>query len=542
MEAKYGLLVLTFYVAIFTGAKCDIYTSIQKITALAEMEDKLFKEFEVFLQKSDTKGEIVPDTVIRFYNERKTDGHLDKCLDMAHPVRAFYIQHRVYNEWGAMIEDLKANKTIALQPTVAGFLHKYKSVMTSLGFWPALGDVAGAADNILRLWNVYDLNVKDIINGEIASTMSRPLKKNEIEFITGTAKNLEMVYYHLSLLSELYNRTQDEAEKENYRKRLNKEYYLIKTRTSSTLLAPTLAYTDFQRFQAHNLVIKEATRSSISQDDINSFFAPPNTFMKLCRGPAKSKIVESKLRCFLRKTAIPIYMAKEEVVNYTPRISLFHDVISNDDIRQLKKAGTKKLTHSRTGGGYVTRLRVSQTGWVYDQAIPQVSRRLARRIANIVNLDTTFRSKASPVEPWQVLSYTTGGYYGEHIDPDIGDEFLWNMTEAVQGPRALWRKHTGQRIATWMFYLSDVEAGGATVFPKLEARVPVVKGAAAFWYNLTPSGKIDRRTQHAGCPVILGSKWVCNKWIHEVSQEFKRPCGKTVASEDVYEDEYMPPY
>lgn len=109
----------------------------------------------------------------------------------------------------------------------SGFLHKYKSVMTSLGFWPALGDVAGAADNILRLWNVYDLNVKDIIDGEIASTMSRPLKKNEIEFITGTAKKLEMVYYHLSLLSELYNRTQDEAEKENYRKRLNKEYYLV---------------------------------------------------------------------------------------------------------------------------------------------------------------------------------------------------------------------------------------------------------------------------------------------------------------------------
>lgn len=99
--------------------------------------------------------------------------------------------------------------------------------MTSLGFWPALGDVAGAADNILRLWNVYELKVKDIINGEIASTMSRPMKKNEIEFITQTAKNLEMVYYHLSLLSELYNRTEDEAEKENYRKRLNKEYYLV---------------------------------------------------------------------------------------------------------------------------------------------------------------------------------------------------------------------------------------------------------------------------------------------------------------------------
>lgn len=65
MGAKYGVLVFTFYVAIFTGAKCDIYTSIHKITALAEMEDNLFKEFEVFFQKSDTKGEIVPDSVIR---------------------------------------------------------------------------------------------------------------------------------------------------------------------------------------------------------------------------------------------------------------------------------------------------------------------------------------------------------------------------------------------------------------------------------------------------------------------------------------------
>lgn len=51
-------------------------------------------------------------------------------------------------------------------------------------------------------------------------------------------------------------------------------------------------------------------------------------------------------------------------------------------------------------------------GWVYDQAIPQVSRRLARRIANIVNLDTTFRSKASPVEPWQVRL--------KNIDPPSG--------------------------------------------------------------------------------------------------------------------------
>lgn len=31
-------------------------------------------------------------------------------------------------------------------------------------------------------------------------------------------------------------------------------------------------------------------------------------------------------------------------------------------------------------------------------------------------------------------------------------------------------------------------------------------------------------TRHAACPVIVGSKWVANKWIHESGNEFRRPC------------------
>ena len=32
-------------------------------------------------------------------------------------------------------------------------------------------------------------------------------------------------------------------------------------------------------------------------------------------------------------------------------------------------------------------------------------------------------------------------------------------------------------------------------------------------------------TRHAACPVLVGVKWVSNKWIHEVGNEFRRPCG-----------------
>ena len=35
----------------------------------------------------------------------------------------------------------------------------------------------------------------------------------------------------------------------------------------------------------------------------------------------------------------------------------------------------------------------------------------------------------------------------------------------------------------------------------------LLQNAAGFWYNIKLSGELDKRTMHAGCPVLLGSKW-----------------------------------
>ena len=73
--------------------------------------------------------------------------------------------------------------------------------------------------------------------------------------------------------------------------------------------------------------------------------------------------------------------------------------------------------------------------------------------------------------------------------------------------------------------MSNVQAGGATVFPHLGVTLWPRKNSAAFWYNLYKSGDGDLLTRHAACPVLVGSKWVSNKWIHEIGQEFRKPCG-----------------
>ena len=61
----YCVLILLIVSVNILTVYCKTFNSIQKLTALAEMEDKLFKDFEVFLQRSDKREEIVPEAVIR---------------------------------------------------------------------------------------------------------------------------------------------------------------------------------------------------------------------------------------------------------------------------------------------------------------------------------------------------------------------------------------------------------------------------------------------------------------------------------------------
>ena len=82
----------------------------------------------------------------------------------------------------------------------------------------------------------------------------------------------------------------------------------------------------------------------------------------------------------------------------------------------------------------------------------------------------------------------------------------------------------GVRMITFMIYLTDVEAGGHTVFPQAGISVKPVMGSALYWFNAGAKYNYDSRSFHLGCPVLYGNKWIANKWIKQLASFESYPC------------------
>ena len=72
----------------------------------------------------------------------------------------------------------------------------------------------------------------------------------------------------------------------------------------------------------------------------------------------------------------------------------------------------------------------------------------------------------------------SGGFIELHIDSNsrTKNELDYNKPEE-------WLIQS-ERLMTFMVYLSDVEAGGHTVFPNLGLSIPPVRGSALFWHTV----------------------------------------------------------
>jgi len=244
--------------------------------------------------------------------------------------------------------------------------------------------------------------------------------------------------------------------------------------------------------------------------------------------------VASGLSSRPQHTAVP---PEVHVVSWKPRIFYLPGFLSGaeaDRLQELSQArGLERSTvvGDESGGNdrrdSVSEVRTS-TGVFLSSSEDPLLKALDGRLARYSRLPP------ENGEAMQVLHYDPGQLYRPHLD--AFDE------QAMQGSNG----RGGQRAATVLMYLGDVEEGGETHFPEAvplgdagevdpdtgrPLRAPghpntcggveqhtglavhPKKGDAVLFYTVKEDGTVDSRSMHAGCAVVKGEKWTATKWI-----------------------------
>lgn len=194
------------------------------------------------------------------------------------------------------------------------------------------------------------------------------------------------------------------------------------------------------------------------------------------------------------------------------RYQVIDDFMTPEECQEMIDMAKARLIDStgwdvEKGQNTRTDYRNSSQMWFARNENPLIEK-IEQRIADVT------RVPVENGEQLQLVRYQEGQHYRVHwdyFDPN------YNQNKAVL-------ERGGQRIITFMVYLTNVEHGGETHFPRVpnEDRSDSLKikpkvGRAIMWWNVNEDGTLDKDTFHEGCdPTVAGEeKWIFTKWIRE---------------------------
>ncbi|XP_027886107.1 prolyl 4-hydroxylase subunit alpha-1-like isoform X3 [Xiphophorus couchianus] len=548
----------TVLLLLFTSvsAHSDFFTSIGHMTDLLFVERDLVSSLKDYIRAEEDKLQRIKRWADRL-DALSTAGSQDPEGFLGHPVNAFKLIKRLNTEWAEL-------ESLVLTDVSDAFV---SNLTIQRQRFPNDDDQTGAAKALMRLQDTYKLDTETISSGRLPGSSSVATTSSVLTvedcYDLGKVAYSDVDYYHTELWMAQALKQLEQGEESSVVDAIAILDYLSYSVYQQGELERALAFTkklleldpshqrangnlkyfEYQLSKQKKLEVddndEERRMWKENRGRRDDYLPERKQYEKLCRGEGVRMTPRRQSRLFCRyydngrHPRFVIGPLKQEDEWDSPHIVRYHDIVSDRDMEKVKELAKPRLRRAtisnpttgvletaqyriskrratvhdpQTGTLTTAHYRVSKSAWLGAYEHPVVDK-INRRIEDITGLDV------STAEDLQVANYGVGGQYEPHFDFGRKDE-----------PDAFEELGTGNRIATWLLYMSDVQAGGATVFTDIGAAVQPKKGSAVFWFNLYPSGEGDYRTRHAACPVLLGNKWVSNKWMHERGQEFRRRC------------------
>jgi prolyl 4-hydroxylase len=198
----------------------------------------------------------------------------------------------------------------------------------------------------------------------------------------------------------------------------------------------------------------------------------------------------------------PAVAIKRRLVSVSPHIELAEALFTPRECAYLLAVGAPIFRRSlvvdpRTGRMMAHPIRKSDGAMIGVHAEDVAINALNRRIA-------TF-SRTDPVqgEPLQLLRYGPADEYRAHLDTLPAEP--------------------NQRIVTVIVYLSSEYEGGESAFLRAGMKIRGKLGDAILFHNVRSDGEPDAMAEHAGLPVVSGTKHIASRWIRARRFEYPPP-------------------
>ena len=192
--------------------------------------------------------------------------------------------------------------------------------------------------------------------------------------------------------------------------------------------------------------------------------------------------------------------------NKHAKIWVANNFITDEECDHLIHHGAPRLNRATVAGedgtSVVSESRKAQQAnyaikdWRTDPLYP-----LYERVFAATNHHTGYNLSMEGQEDFTIIQYNVADQYTPHCDGSCdGEQHI----------------KTG-RVASCVMYCMVAEEGGGTTFTNADIYIKPQRGMATFFsYKNMETGRMDDGdTQHSGCPVLKGEKWITTVWMRD---------------------------